>query len=117
MTNESTPSHRVLNPLPDIDFDVRDPNGWHQIRIEQVQKDDPRGARIHPPLSHARIARGLHAQQNPGVFKTLFQGEAATHLQSRRTARRAEADLLDQQGAKRVSILPLTTSPRLRRSR
>ena len=30
MGNESTPSHRVLNPLPDIDFDVRDPNGWYR---------------------------------------------------------------------------------------
>ncbi len=36
MSNESTPSEGVLNPLPDIDFDVRDPNGWYRYVADSL---------------------------------------------------------------------------------
>ncbi len=36
MTDESTPSAAVLNPLPDIDFDVCDPNGWYRYVADSL---------------------------------------------------------------------------------
>ncbi len=36
MSNESTPSEGVLNPLPDIGFDVRDPNGWYRYVADSL---------------------------------------------------------------------------------
>ncbi|MCK5806429.1 MAG: tyrosine-type recombinase/integrase [Lentisphaeria bacterium] len=36
MSNESTPSEGVLNPLPDINFDVGDPNGWYRYVADSL---------------------------------------------------------------------------------
>ena len=36
MSDESTSFEGVLNPLPDIDFDVRDPNGWYQYVADSL---------------------------------------------------------------------------------
>jgi len=36
MSTESTPSNGGLNPLPDIDFDVRDPNGWYRYVADSL---------------------------------------------------------------------------------
>ena len=36
MSIESTSSNGGLNPLPDIDFDVRDPNGWYRYVADSL---------------------------------------------------------------------------------
>jgi integrase len=36
MTNESTASPPAVNPLPDIDFDVRDPDGWYRYVADSL---------------------------------------------------------------------------------
>lgn len=36
MTTESTASPPTVNPLPDIDFDVRDPNGWYRYVADSL---------------------------------------------------------------------------------
>ncbi len=36
MKNESTPPPAVVNPLTDMDFDVRDPNGWYRYVADSL---------------------------------------------------------------------------------
>ncbi len=75
MTNECITPDAVVNPLPDIDFDVSDPDGWYRYvadsfvltglarRSGEAYAREVRilVRRVYPPLPDARAALRFHA--------------------------------------------------------
>ena len=60
-SNESTVSAAAVNPLPDIDFVVCDPNAWYRAKRRKYipvvlsrHEIDAVITRLEPPYEHAR---------------------------------------------------------------